>query len=460
MNALVPQTPARVESDHADQSGFSGVLLRALEEQAHPTGAGHADGIHDDAKALADWLGFVGMRNLETCRSYRKEVMRFRMFLETVHAANPGRQQRFLLRDATEMDVLLYEAHLCGKLRTGEPVSPLMVPAKILSRYGKRVQDQPFVTWLPSAPDTPAALCQASPIQLKASSVNQALSILHALYERWLQPDPQTKSAYVGANPVKRIKGASNRMQRQTGRNFPAEAMQAMLAAAQLQTIEARANAKLSADAQKDLITAVARQRWIAAMLFGLWGRRAEIASILMSDFTLNGVRWTVSMKRKGGKTQVLPVAPWVMNELMQYRQAIGLSALPTPTETFPCIQRLAKPKNARFEKSLPVHPDLIYRDVESLCSQASSFLRSAAIMPTMPDIDRHTLASQLDSISPHWFRHSGASIAINSGAMSLENASKMLGHSSPIVTAEMYYHPSESQIAEGMEKLGQMALS
>jgi integrase len=72
--------------------------------------------------------------------------------------------------------------------------------------------------------------------------------------------------------------------------------------------------------------------------------------------------------------------------------------------------------------------------------------------------VQRELVAKRLDEISPHWFRHSGASIAINSGAMSLDNASKMLGHSSPTITAEMYYHPDEAQIEEGMQQLGAKA--
>lgn len=444
---------ARAASEEPQQGLLSDLtrIIRSKTGLPSATSEGRGDGIHDDAKALADWLGFVSLRNLETTRSYRKEVMRFRMFLETIHAGQTDRQERFLLRDATEMDVLLYEAHLAGRLRTGEIVAPLIVPAHILSKYGKRTDDQPFIQFAGEKGD---ALREIKPLALKASSINQALSILHALYQRWLQPDPQTKTAYVGANPVKRVKGASNRMQRQINRNFSVQAMQAMLTAA-----KTRMEQMASTNTEHERVV-VARQRWIAAMLFGLWGRRAEVARICMNDFVHDGVRWTVHLMRKGGKSQVLPVAPWVMNELMQYRLAMGLPPLPSSEENFPCIQRLGSGSNARYSSQMPVHPDLIYRDVESLCKTTADMLGEAQVLPEISDVDRQTLVIQLRAISPHWFRHSGASIAINSGAMSLENASKMLGHSSPVVTAEMYYHPSEGQITEGIEKLGALALN
>lgn len=393
------------------------------------------DGIHDDKRALAGWLGFVSLRNANTLRSYRKEVGRFRVFLQTAYAHDPNKRPvETLLRDATEVDVLLYEAHLKGSLRTGESVAALVVPQHILRQHG--LNEQPFVTYPSDGP--------AIPIRLKESSVNQALSILHALYGYWMRPDPQTKQAYVGANPVKRIKSASNRMQRQSDHNFPIEAIQAMMQTCEMQLAAHPENAQ-----------ALARRRWIAAMLFGLWGRRAEVASICMQDFVHDGIRWSVHIKRKGGKRQSLPVAPWVMQELMTYRKGLGLPPLPSRTECITAIQRLRPRNNASTED--PVNPDLIYREIGILSQQASAAVREGSILREVDDVQRELIASKLDQISPHWFRHSGASIAINSGAMSLENASKMLGHSSTVITAEMYYHPDESQISEGMERLGKM---
>jgi integrase len=255
--------------------------------------------------------------------------------------------------------------------------------------------------------------------------------------------------AYVGANPVKRVKTSSNRMQRQTSRNFPMEAVHAMLQALELHaSTPPDQDVKPARHAQQ--MHHIARQRWVVALLFGLWGRRAEIASIQMADFRHDGIRWTVQLSRKGGKEQVLPVADWVMKELTRYRSAVGLSPLPSSTEEGPAVGRVRD----RKDHTGSVDADTIYRSITATAGLAARALRAHTILADMEPVQRELVATRLEEISPHWFRHSGASIAINSGAMSLENASKMLGHSSTDITAGMYYHPDEGQIADGMEKL------
>ena len=109
--------------------------------------------------------------------------------------------------------------------------------------------------------------------------------------------------------------------------------------------------------------------------------------------------------------------------------------------------------RNGQEEK--PIDDRIIYREVLCVAHDASSLLRASLILPDLDAVQREFVATRLEDLTPHWFRHSGASIAINSGAISLENASKMLGHSSPDITARMYFHRSDSQILEGMQKLG-----
>jgi len=90
---------------------------------------------------------------------------------------------------------------------------------------------------------------------------------------------------------------------------------------------------------------------------------------------------------------------------------------------------------------------------VKWIAIKTMELLGSGELMPEIDPLQRSIAASTLSRISPHWFRHAGASIAIESGAMSLDNASKVLGHSSSVVTASMYYHPDEKLMAEGLQK-------
>jgi len=394
---------------------------------------------YGDEAALATWLSFVSKRNAHTHRSYQNEVMRFWAFLSTRYARDADRSLAHLLRDASEDDVQTYEMLLLGPERSGE-TRALFISQADMQKTG--LARQPFVKETQDGD-----FIRVEPVALKPSSVNQALAILHALYQYWMLPDPVTRTCYVWANPVRRLKRASNRMQRQAGRNFPSEAITAMMHALALQIDSAQAEEQ----GLPQQIKLLQRRRWIVAALFGLWTRRAELASISMGDFKHNGSRWMLNLTRKGGKEQVLPVAPWVMDELARYRISLGkLSALPRPTDKDPAIEPLRK-----RAPGTGVSGGAIYREVSTTAKEAGALLRAGVILPNLEPAQRERVADLLDEVSPHWFRHSGASIAINSGAMSLENASKMLGHSSANITAQMYYHPDEAQIEEGMQKLG-----
>lgn len=387
---------------------------------------------HNDNLALFRWIGVYKERNTNTTRSYHREVKRFRLFLHAIHESHPTREIQYLLRDATEHDIYLYECTLKGFTDKG-PIQALVLPTHILRQHG--FSSQPFVI---ESQEHPGLLV---PLQLKQSSVDQALSILHALYQYWLLPDPQTKQTYVAANPVRRQKKSSSRIQSQQNRFFPIEALQALLETCQTKSLST-----------PDKAPRFRRQRWITALLFGLWTRRAEVATILMNSFKHDGRRWSVTIQRKGGKTQTIPVANWVIKELMTYRQSLGLSPLPAPTDKSSAIQRLT----GKQESKIPISDDLIYHEICALAKDAAQALRDSIVMEHIDEIQRELIATKLDQLSPHWFRHSGASIAINTGAMSLENASKMLGHSSTVITQGMYFHPEISQIEDGIELIGQ----
>lgn len=387
-----------------------------------------------DDQALSRWLSIAAHRNPNTLRSYWGEVRRFRLFLRLAHASNPLRDIGTLLRDATERDVAMYESTLQGNA-PARALESLRATGEQLQWAG--LAGQPFVTELPDG--TIAART------LRPSSVNQALNVLHALYGYWMEPDPETKSCFVGANPVKRLKRSSVRAQHQTDRIFPLHALHAMLALA------ARQKAQAPSDVER---ISAERSRWILALLFGLWGRRGELADLRMGDFRYDGKQWFAHLYRKGGKEQRVPVAPWVMSILVEYRQALGLSALPSADDSAPAVQPLRKHP---LGPEATLHPDSLYREVCKIARAAAKAVASGELMPELSPLDRQQTTAALERLSPHWFRHTGATLAIERGTMTLEHASQMLGHSSPVVTAAMYYHPEEQLIADGLQKMGAM---
>jgi integrase len=142
------------------------------------------------------------------------------------------------------------------------------------------------------------------------------------------------------------------------------------------------------------------------------------------------------------------------MDALVRYRSVLGRPPLPSPEEAH--VSAIARLRTNPDWERKPVSPEVLYRDVSKTGARAAEYLREGAILPEMEALDRETLATTLETLSPHWFRHSGASIAINTGAMSLESASKMLGHADPAMTAAMYYHRSDAHLSEGVQKLGE----
>lgn len=390
-----------------------------------------------DRAALRRWISIAAHRNPNTLRSYSGEVSRFWCFLHLVHAASPHRLQETLLRDATEADVAAYESILLGK--APERIwCQLYAEASLLEFCG--LKRQPFVQRHASED----GVTLFTPIALKPASVNQALNILHALYAFWMVPDAQSRQSYVGANPVRRLKRATVRAQRQTGRLFPQDALHAMM----LVCDEMDGAAKTQADKMM-----AARRRWLLCLLFGLWARRAEIASLQMKDFFFDGKGWRVRLLRKGNREQELPVAGWIMDALMSYRASMGISGFPGPQEDRPALLALRSSQ----EDSGHLDPSTLYRDVVAVARQAAQRVRESSLLEALSVWQREHTAKALEALSPHWFRHTAASMAIESGALSLENASRVLGHSSSVVTAAMYYHPDDKRVADGLQKMGAM---
>lgn len=389
----------------------------------------------EDDAALSRWLAVAAHRNRNTLRSYMREARRWRLFLSLLHASNPARPHGTLLRDATERDVAAYEAVLLGKAPATALPRLLASPADLAAAG---LAEQPFVSVGDDGLVAPRAL--------KRSTANQALVILHALYAFWMEPDAATKMAYVGANPVRRLKRTAVRAQRQTERMFPLAALQAMLAVCERDCAQAKGEIERRASV---------RRRWILSLLFGLWARRAEVASLRMGDFRHDGRRWVVRLQRKGDKEQTLPVATWVMDALIAYRQSLGLAPLPQANEEIAAVLPL-RPRT-QGDDGGPLDPGTLYREVTALAKTAADALGATEVLPDLSAVDRQHAISALRALSPHWFRHTGASLAIESGAMSLENASRVLGHSSTVVTAAMYYHPEEQQMADGLQAMGKL---
>ena len=397
--------------------------------------------LFDDARALQTWLSIFDHKNRATARHYRTQVGKFMLFLRLVH---PDWDSARCLKLATEQDVASFEMTLSHKAPATGPRSNQANYRLTQSQLdGEGLSSQPF----------------AKP--LAKSSINQALSVLNAMYEFLRQPNGAMTEPYVTINPVKRVRKSANRNVKQTDRHIPLDGVQAMYAC--MLSVIARA----SAVGDAATVQRYERKLWIFALLFGLWGRREEISKLSMGDFVQqHDGGWRANLFRKGAKEESLPVASWVMDSLRRYRASLGMPRAWAPNDGTPAIGRIRLRAETSPKTPLSAHlgplsehhhisDQVLYLEVKSLAGETADELATSMLLPDITQERREMLVERLRRCSPHWFRHTGPTIAINNGSMTIEHASKMLGHSDLATTSQMYYHADDEKTRSGLDSLG-----
>lgn len=421
----------------------SGASWQVLSAASAPRATSSA---FDDARALQTWLSIFDHKNRATARHYRTQVGKFMLFLRLVH---PDWDSAICLKLATEQDVAAFEMALSHKAPATAPrISQASYRLSAEQLKAEGLGSQPF----------------AKP--LAKSSINQALSVLNAMYEFLRQPNGTMTEPYVTVNPVKRVRKSATRNVTQTDRHIPLDGVQAMHAC--MLSVLARATAA----GDKATMQRYERKLWIFALLFGLWGRREEISKLSMGDFIQqHDGAWRANLSRKGGKEESLPVASWVMDSLRRYRTSLGQPRSWAPADLTPAIgrvrtrsERAPKTPSTSSVASVDVHQHIsdqvLYLEVKSLASETAEELAIGMLLPDITEERREMLVERLRRCSPHWFRHTGPTIAINNGSMSIEHASKMLGHSSLATTSQMYYHADDEKTRLGLDSLGDFLTS
>ena len=415
-NAELSLTAARL--------GQSVALAESHPAQLEPVLVGALNGLTDDA-VLALWLAQFERRSQQTVRSYRTQSAKFRLFLRLLH---PDWPEPILLGLAKPKDVRDYDAALTHKFTESEARCIVRLTPSELTLFG--LTEQPF----------------AKP--LAQSSVNQALAVLHAMYRFMGQASADMPQPYVPYNPVTASIRTESRAIRQTERYIPQEGITAMFQHAR----DGAAQAVLAKDYL--LANRYGRALLIITLLFGLWGRRQELCTLRMCDIRRNNQgEWVADLQRKGRQDKdTIPVSAWVIQGLGAFRLSIGERASWTTDDQQPVILSLrARHKHSLFE---PIDPQTLYKEVKFLADQTVQSLLRGAAGVELSDFRREHVAQALSRCSPHWFRHTGPSIAINSNAMSVAHASRMLGHASLDTTSKMYYHADQSQMRQGLDSL------
>lgn len=405
-------------------------IVGPVAEAARPAGlvaaVAPANQEFDDRAALSAWLAIFDIKSPATAASYRSQTRKFSMFLNLLHPERPSNRQ---LQLASEQDVAAYEAALIHRAHSSVGMPVLRLSADQMLQY--QLRRQPF--------ENP----------LKRSSANQAIAVIHAMYDFMRTPNAAMRQPYVVFNPARRVLKAGNRTPRKIDRILPLEAVQAMREYL-LQTIKiAQATDELKAWRQAE------RKLWMHTLLFGLWSRREETVNLNMGDFTqADGRSWKVRLLRKGQQEQEIVVPNWVIEGLRRYRTSMGMPPQWAPGETTPALLDV-RHEPGRLARPLSAHT--LYMQMKELAKDTADEIRAGIMLQELEQPEREHIINTLERCSPHWFRHTGPTIAINNGKMSLTDASSFLGHKTTATTTMMYHHADDKQTRDGLEEMGRM---
>lgn len=354
----------------------------------------------DDAAALRSWLESCRrFKSMHTARSYEKEALRFRMWLEWTTGSDSPK----LLSEVRADTIHHYLDYLA---------EPSNLPVSVLARY--RRTSQPF-----NGP-------------LKASSVRQALVILGNMYERFRELDRGDGEPYVRFNPFALMRGAASAISKQST-SAPLELpVDRALPVHLWEVVDRYLDLQV---AQRPDDPLVHRDRWMLRLLYHSWLRRQEVASLKMGNFQAVKGKWRLWLIGKGGNAQDIVATARLMAALREYRLFCKLSPYPTPGEDRPAV--------ASLRGTGHVTDQTVYRVVKEV-------LERVAVTVEREDPDS---AALLRSAAPHWMRHTGITHAAD-GGVDVKNTSKQARHADIRTTIKNYYHPDDSVAREQLDSV------
>lgn len=372
MNAVAPIDQTLIPAHLTGQDGRN---------RSHARSQVAAD---DDRSAVLAWLArYVDAP--ATLASYRKEAER--LLLWCVH------QRGLAMSSLTHEDLLVYERFLADPQ-----------PAE---RWVMTVRQRPGRSsphWRPFAGP------------LSSASQRHALSIINAMFS-WL-----VEAGYLAGNPLSL--GRRNRRVglRQTNRFLPHEHWDEVKATIQtMPTGTAREQAH------------AVRCRWLFSLLYVGGLRVSEVTSGGMGGFysqrDRDGVeRWWLEVTGKGDKARIVPATAELMAELMAYRKANGLSALPASGENRPLVLPI-------IGKEKPLARSAVHEIVKGVMRATAGRLRARGC-------DWEAAAAQIEAASTHWLRHTAGTHMTDAG-LDVKAVRDNFGHAT-ISTTSIYVHSED----------------
>ena len=179
-----------------------------------------------------------------------------------------------------------------------------------------------------------------------------------------------------------------------------------------------------------------ARARWVIRLAYITGMRISELCENTMGGFEDrigkdNRHRWFLTITGKGDKIRTVPATRELVDELVDYRQSMGLSKYPLPGESTPLVLPLrGNPEAGLTRTGMHIILKGIFKGAEAIASPQD--------------------AVHLGHASAHWLRHSRGSHLAAAG-VKLNSIRELLGHTS-LTTTSIYLHGEADDMHDEIE--------
>ena len=352
-------------------------------------------GATNDIEAINIWLQTSAANSVHTFDSYHKEAYRFMLFCESLNKK---------LVEITAKDTNQYLNLLLNHSTTW--LHPKQVPSQ--------------------------KKAQRSTNSLNPSSVAYSKVVLQSMYNFLLH------SGHVKHNPFILSRKIQYHQQDIRGKALGVSTWNYISDWLKQQTDAAKEN--------DEFILAI-RNRWLMNLLYYTGMRRSSLASATMGFFSNKYIQdnkvWTLSFPTKGNRVHSVIVPQLLLNELVIYRENMGLSSYPNPSEHMPLILSI---KTGKYQYD---------RTGQGISVRGINYAFEQMRQNLIANCENPFTIQELEKLTPHTLRHTCGTHRLISGA-SIESTQKTLGHRQ-ITTTMIYSHISEEMLLKEQIKLDQL---
>lgn len=362
-------------------------LLDGLDGKNRVAGTNSLIDATDDVAAIKAWLVRFA-DSPRTFSNYRKEAERIWLWA-TQEMKKP-------LSSLSHEDVMKYRAFLA------KPPSSWVNSRKLPRSHSD---------WRPLAGP------------LSKASIRQAEIIVNSLFS-WL-----VEAGYLARNPLSLSKRKKQPTLKHVTRYLTLEQWRSLV-----ESIDS-----LLQESDRERRT-YARYRWVVRLAYITGMRISELCENTMGGFEERKGndgkrRWFLTIVGKGNKPREVAATGELIDELIRYRTAVGLTRYPVPRESAPLVLSFKTDANGNAQAGLTrTRMHELFKQIFLIAQKSAS------------PVD----AEKLSHASAHWLRHSRGSHLAASG-VKLNTIRELFGHVS-LSTTSIYLHGEADEMHDEIE--------